>query len=239
MASDVKLISRKHADKIVDDLLNKYPKGPRNRLSKDDYRDEEKWLWNKRRYVKYTKLSVDTPEWRCPEINRASFGYGDTMLAMVSYHINEAGGMREYLRARDRDCGSRAITRRCNRLERRVGEAKKRFTDAPGRGIYRVRSSADVHLYVISNSGDTAKFLAKTMLATSGIESDNMYTTKIGVASVEILKKYNDESYKMALRRSKNLQQRIETQKAQIVSLNRLAESLSDFGNIQPDMLSE
>ena len=237
MASDIKLISRKRADKIVDDLLNKYPKGPRGLLKKEHYSIDSVWHWSSKRYTKEVVLPEDL--W-CAYKNAKSFGYGDDVLAMVHYHINEAGGMRQYLRDRDKSCGKVAITRRTNRLDRRVTKTNSRFVEASGRGIYKVRNSSDVNLYVISNSPETAKFLAKTMLATSGIEStSHMYAKKITVASTEILKKYNDESYKSALRRTQSLAKNIERQKAQIVALNHLAESIIDFGDIQPDMLSE
>ena len=237
MASDVKLISRKQADKIVDDLLNKYPKGPKGLLKKEHYSMGETYCWQNRKYIKEVVLPEDL--W-CAYKNAKSFGYGDDVLAMVQYHISEDGGMRTYLRHRDKNCGKVAITRRTNRLDRRVTKTQARFVEAKGRGIYRVRNSSDVNLYVISNSLETAKFLAKTMLATSGIQStSHMYAKKVTVASTEILKKYNNESYKSALRRSQSLAKDIEKQRAQIIALNHLAESIIDFGDIQPDILSE
>jgi len=239
MAANVKLISQKHADKIVDDLLKKYPQGPKLRLSKDHYTLSESWDWRRRRYIRTVVLDEETPEWRCHETNLKSFGYGDGMLSMVIHYIEKAGGMRSYLRGRDRDCGEAAITRRANRLEKRISTAHARFTSADGRGIYRVRSNG-INIYVISNSTTTAKLLGKTMLATSGINlEDAIYSTKVSVASVELLKKYNDDSYKQALQRVQRLHKQIERQKAEVIAMNHLAESIMDFGNIQPDMLSD
>jgi hypothetical protein len=235
--ADIKLISRKRADQIVDDLLKKYPKGPKGLLKKDHYTINEKWSYRDRRY----KKTVHLPEglW-CAYGNHESFGYGDELMCMVQYHINDAGGSRSYLKSRDSDAGQRALTRRSNRIDIRVGQASKRFLDSEGRGVYRVDTDAHVNLYVIANSNKSAQFLGKTMLATSGItQRRHMYTRMIAVASTELLKKYTEKSYKKALYRAKALQDEIENKKAMIVSMNSLAEAINEFGDIQPDILSE
>ena len=240
--SEVKLISRKYADKIVEDLLKKYPKGPKGRLCKDNYSIEENWAWRRRSYVKTVVINESTPEWRCHESKRQSFGYGDEILSMVLYHMNKTGGIRCYLRSIDKDCGEAAITRRYNRIDKRIGGAHKRFTGSDeGRGVYRVRTSSEINVYVISNSLSTAKFLGQTMLASSGIggDVDSYYVSKIAVASPEILKEYNEHSYKSTLRRVSQLSQQIERKKERIISLNHLAQSLADFGTMQSDQLQE
>ena len=235
--ADIKLISRKLADQIVDDLLKKYPKGPKGLLRKDHYDVAEEWHYQTRRYKKYVKL----PEglW-CAYGNHESFGYGDELLSMVQHHINDAGGTRSYLRERDSCARAAALTRRSNRIDLRVGKASKRFLEEGGRGIYRVDTDAHINLYVIANSDKSAQFLGKTMLATSGIiQKRHMYTRKVSVASIELLKTYTEKSYKKALYRVKSLQDDIEKKKVMIVSMNSLAEAINDFGDIQPDMLSE
>jgi hypothetical protein len=235
--ADIKLISRRRCDQIVDDLLNKYPKGPKGLLKKEHYTIHESWSYRARRYKKYVKLPEDL--W-CAYGNSDSFGYGDELLSMVQYHISNAGGTRSYLEVRDADAKGGALTRRSNRIEQRVGTASKRFIEAGDRGIYKVDNDSTVSLYVIANSDKSAQFLAKTMLATSGIiQKRHMYTRKIAVASTELLKTYTDMSHKRSLSRAKSLKDEIEKNKVKIIALSHLSEAIKDFGDIQPAMLSD
>jgi|LWDU01.1.fsa_nt_gi hypothetical protein len=237
MATDVKLISRTYSDRIVNDLLKKYPKGPKGLLKKEHYVNHEDYDYRSRRYKKY--LTLPEGLW-CTYGNHASFGYEVELLCMVQHHINAAGGTRPYLQRIDSDAGGTAITRRANRIDRRVGKASRRFLDAGGRGIYRVDNESSVNLYVIANSDKSAQFLARTMLATSGIiQKRNMYTRKVAVSSTEILKAFMDKSSKTAMIRVKSYKEEIEKKQARIIALNHLAEAIGDFGNIQSDMLSE
>ena len=233
--NNVKMISRKQADRIVDDLLDKYPSGPQCRFAKCHYEQNEKWVQRYNAYRKYVVLSSAAPGLD-PE-KAASFGYGDEMLTMVEHHIGS--NTRSYVRTRYPDISSTAVSRRQNRLDDRVGSAVRRFRSGSGRGIYKVSNDSDVALYVIANTDTSACFLVKTILATAGFNTKRRtYASRVHVASAELLKGLTDQTVATAKRRQASYLREIEDRTSRAEKLTHLIESVLELGEIQPDLLS-
>ena len=214
-------------DKIVDDLLSKFPSGPRGVLTKDNY-DMDMRHSNAANVYRLTAV--------CEE---KYFGYDEDILMQVFWRMSE-GNIREYIRSRWTDIGSRAISRRYNILSDRLDRAVNRFRRQNARGIWEVTYyPKNIKLYVMASSSDTSRMLARTMLAGCGIivEEQRFYSSRVNVDCPSTLKHYTDRNFETVKHSIKHSIEKLEDLKAKIESLNNLKTVLETFGDVQHEML--
>ena len=167
------------------------------------------------------------------------FGYDEDILMQVFWRMSE-GNIREYIRSRWTDIGSRAISRRYNILSDRLDRAVNRFRRQNARGIWEVTYyPKNIKLYVMASSSDTSRMLARTMLAGCGIivEEQRFYSSRVNVDCPSTLKHYTDRNFETVKHSIKHSIEKLEDLKAKIESLNNLKTVLETFGDVQHEML--
>ncbi len=108
-------------DEIVNDLLQRFPLGPNKTLTRDDYYTS----WDG-----HPALDVDTTGY-----HKESCGYPD----LVLYRLNLVGwDIRDYIRQRWPELAQAGVTRRYNRLEKRIERANCRVRRAGLPGLWKV-----------------------------------------------------------------------------------------------------
>ena len=226
------MITRQKADFIVDDLLKKYPTGPRGRFTKHDYEPKEEYCRRYNDYKTYYHVVKRHQHWE-------SYGYGDEVLMMVFEIVRKCGGYRPYAKQRWPDAGGTAISRRVNRIEKRVSAAVDRFKKSEGHGIFEVKNESGISIYVIATTKNSAAFLGKTMLASAGFNNDRyLYAAKITVASSDILRSKMEGAIASAERKMISHRTRIKDSESSISAIERLVESISIMQGGQEDTLS-
>ena len=220
-------LTRKQCDKIADDLLTRFPAGPKGLLQKHDYKMEEQWNSTARVYR-------STP---VPPVNY--FGYDTDTLMMVYWQMDE-GDLRGYIRSRWPTIGSKAVTRRYNILSERVLPAVQKFKRTDDRGIWKVTCAhKDISIYVIASSKRTSMLLAKTMIAGCGmiVSDSELYSNRVNVSCTSTLTYYSERNLSNVKRKLKQSKEKIESLKLSVQHLYQLEETLDNFGGIQSGML--
>jgi hypothetical protein len=219
-------MTNERRDAIADDLLQKYPAGPKGSLTRHSYSHEQEWCYDRRDYI--TKIISPVP----------NFGYDDETIVRLHHAMEES--VSYYVRARWPDIGKRAKTRRANRLEERIHKPARSWSyGTTGRAIYSVNGSDySTKLYVIANSENTAEFLAKTVLAGAGVSQETGSVSKVYPPDLKALAFYNETAVVKAGQSLKSLHERIETTQAKINNVLAFSEMLTNFGTHQHDILS-
>jgi len=220
-------LTKKQSDKIVDDLLSRYPAGPKGTIQKHDYEMRE--VWNSSARV-YRSTPVPPVEY---------FGYDVDTLMMVSWQSNQ-GELRGYIRERWQTIGSKAVARRYNILAERLTPAVQKFKRTDDRGIWNVSDHRkDIKIYVIASSKSTSILLAKTMLAGCGmiVSDHDLYSNRVNVACTSTLTYYSERNLANVKRKLKRSKAKIDELKNNVKNLNQLEETLDNFGGIQSGML--
>jgi len=220
-------LTKKQSDKIVDDLLSRYPSGPKGTIQKHDYTMRE--MWNSSARV-YRRTPVPPVEY---------FGYDVDTLMMVYWQMNE-GDLRGYIRGRWQTIGSKAVARRYNIISERLTPAVQKFKRIDDRGIWNVSDHRkDIKIYVIASSKSTSILLAKTMLAGCGmiVSDHDLYSNRVNVACTSTLTYYSERNLANVKRKLKRSKAKIDELKNNVKNLNQLEETLDNFGGIQSGML--
>ena len=165
-------------DRVVDDLLEKYPKGPRGILRKHHYDVDKEYDYNVNKYRDYVKLRS------LPGVS-PYFGYDKEFLARIHWSMNR-GDYSTYIRDRWDTIGKRARTRRYNRLNRRIARAFGSWKDEEGsQAIYSVRLPfISSFIHVIATSETAARQIARTVAAGAGIVSQDDYKFRVNKTCV-------------------------------------------------------
>tara|TARA_R110002020_G_scaffold67820_2_gene177903 strand:- start:873 stop:1559 length:687 start_codon:yes stop_codon:yes gene_type:complete len=226
--TEIYTLSPDEADSIIDDLLKKYPAGPRGNWTKEDYT------------VEYDMWSSSAGVYRdVPMPPIPYFGYSvDKLMRVYSYMLSR-GGTRQYIGDRFK-IGTKAVSRRYNRLEDRVKPAVQKFKRGAEDGtpaIYEV-SIPGLHqdIHVIATSTRAAETLAKTVCAGAGvIASDGYYhTVRQSPADHEILRQKRASEISNITNTIKSSQAKIRQIKDKVTKLLDISVVLSEF-NLQTD----
>ena len=162
-AIDVSKITRETQVAVIEDLLRKYPRGPKGTLTKDDYVGS----WNTDPVTKEEDGFLR--EWDSKDLNRTICGYKFVDL----YHLFTAKGKAPYFEnlveaVDERDfIPQRALTRRSRRLEHRIGTAIRRVNSVGIKGVYSVQPRYGYNIpnfYVYANNVEDASIQAAMML---------------------------------------------------------------------------
>jgi|1_EtaG_2_1085319.scaffolds.fasta_scaffold00839_7 hypothetical protein len=222
-----KIISDHERDQIVDDLLKKFPQGPRKRLTKDDYEVKERWSSFKNCYAKIVVPLV------------SNFGYTQEQIVKVHWAMDEER-IRPYIRERWPTIGVKAVSRRENRLEERIAPIVNSFKGSSGRGVWNVRFGETFGLHVIANTRESAIFLAKTILAGNLIPDDSDFqAVRVNVDDPKLLDHYNTRSLKRIRSRIEIVTDRMEINRKKTEGMKKLCLSLDDLGDYQASLLQD
>ena len=150
--SMVEKLSKSRIDKIMDDLIKRFPGGPDGSYEKSDYSFSH-------------DFSRAAQVWRdVPVAPTAHFGYSLEDLIQVWMSADD-GNIREYIRKRWPDLGHKGVSRRYNILFDRLVVAKDIFTRSDGPGIWKVSpNNLRGSLYVYAGNKETAILLGKAIL---------------------------------------------------------------------------
>ena len=231
MANQVHIISPRRRDAIIDDLLKLHPTGPRGNLVKDDYKRGHQWSSTRSGYVNMTTPLRDGRAW-------PHYGYDVETLQRV-WHETDQGNYRSYLRTRwGSDIGSKAVSRRENRLRDRLQPAHDAFIRQNTRGIWECRAAYGLRLFVMAGSSETAILLTKTMLAGCGFKVDDYVRANlVNVPDPKLLAHYNNKNMERVASSLKRSIKTIEDEKQNVSTYKEMITALEDFGAIQPEML--
>ena len=227
------LISIQRRDAIVDDLISQHPKGPNGTLTKNDYYRTQRYSQSRRMYLKTT---IPTSE----GASDSFFGYDLDTLQRVWWECNR-GDLSSYVCERWEDKGQKARKRRFNRLFDRLTPGHDAFRKQAARGIWEVRLSYRVKLYVMAGSSNTAKLLTRTMLAGCGMkfETHQLRANLINVDEPDLLAHYTNKNMKTVSDTIARSLREIKTLKETVEQHTHLLSALEDFGEVQPSMLGE
>ena len=218
----------KRRDKMIDDLLSKFPIGPRGVIDRTQYRKKYQWSAAKSEYCDLIVPDDDKSKY---------YGYDIEDFVRLDYAV---GNLRDYIRKRWDDISWRAVTRRYNRLYDRIHPTVRSFKSGEGHGIWKVDfSDHSLSMFVIAGNGKTAELLGKTMVAGSGLISNRIYRSRVNVADPELLAHYNNKNFGNVESKLKSSKASLIKLKEKIESLKKLQLSLSDFGSLQPDILTK
>ena len=212
-------IEEKTVDVLIEDLLSKFPKGSKGKLTKDDYSEDYRWRSSTDRYT-----NVIFPK----DGNNWGWDYETTARSMFWIEQN-FGSVRRYLRARDPDAGSKAISRRENRLTDRL--TKRGWERSDGPAIWQVRLGHSAELHVITSSERSAVILGKTVAAGAGIVSDRIWASKHSPADMTILNDLRTEQVKRITAKVESNTKRIQELKDSSAALLELCVSLQEFNS--------
>ena len=219
---------------ILNDLLEKYPKGPRRKMKKSDYYTTRKYRPSTGHYGSVTVDAVRKPG--------MLFGYDISTLAKFAYAID--GNYRYVINAASGNSllTAKSVSRRANRLQDRIEEIHSTFANSNVRSIYRVTFS-DMYGYsyrsnwtnptvmVVASNENAALLLGKTVAAGAGIV---LKDEQINVRRVNVADKYIIEQVKLNCMKNitgslSKLKKDAERIKSQIEHLVNFSVSLSSF----------
>ena len=231
MAKQTHIISPNRRDAIIDDLLKLHPTGPRGNLVKDDYKRGHQYSSTRRGYINMTTPNRDGRAY-------PYFGYDLETLQRVWYEASN-GNYRSYIRSRwGDDIGSKAVSRRENRLRDRLQPAHDAFIRQNTRGIWECRATYGLKLFVMAGSQETAILLTKTMLAGCGFTVDEyVRASLVNVADPKLLANYNNTNMERVANSLKTSINTIEKEKHNVSTYKEMITALEDFGKVQPEML--
>lgn len=214
-------ISNQKVDQVIDDLLLKFPKGEKGKLSKTDYGTEWDWRPSTSQYTHI--ITCNEPYW----------GWSAETLYRVHYKILQGGSLRSFIRSRDENASSKAISRRENRLQDRLYDAKRNWERSTGDAIWTVRVGHGVEVHVISSSEKSAEMLGKTVAAGAGMyaSSEKLWTRKAAPADDKILKELRLRQVKSITEAVKRNAEKIEELKRKSASLMEMCVSLQEFNS--------
>ena len=205
-------------DNIIDDLLKKYPHGPKGVSL--TYTHGESWCRERRKYV-----NVYTPS--VPD-----FGYTDEVLFSLNIHSrNQAlsyiqkrffAGKNNWEIGRQKS----TVTRRANRLWQRLSDPVSQVLQRGAKGIYKIgrmhRSSAKPMGYVFACSVDEANTVMRTFFPTLDPGAYTAYFVEIG--NIEKLHEYNKLVQEMFVRKKQDLEKEIKRAEGEIAQLDAHSE---------------
>ena len=212
-------------DTIIDDLLEKYPKGPRGNLQKKHYTHNDEWCNDRKAYITKVIPPVD------------NFGYTIETIVRL-YHA--APDLRTYVQERWDSLKRTGVSRRTNRLQSRISEPYRQWVRTDDRAIYKVDVFDYVPVYVIASSKRTARYIAKTLVIGTGLEGNTEHssTRKVFLADTDALQVYNKNSQKKIDQRIEITLGKIENLQKDSEKLIALSESVKNYGSVQYDFLT-
>tara|TARA_E500000331_G_scaffold343338_1_gene378045 strand:- start:765 stop:1460 length:696 start_codon:yes stop_codon:yes gene_type:complete len=220
-------IERKTVDRVISDLLLKYPTGKTGRVKKEHYRTTERWRPSTDRYA----MMVIGDE----DLNSKNFGWDiETVVRAKHYIQHNIGSLRAYLREMYPDSGCKSISRKENRLNDRLPEMQKaweRLNDSDAIWCVRLAHSAKVH--VIASSEKSAELLGKTVAAGAGIlcNDSRYWATKEGPADPEVLDSLRKEQVRRITSTIESNRRRVKELNSTSAALVELCVSLQEFNN--------
>jgi hypothetical protein len=153
----IRPISERRRKDMVEDLVRKYPYGPRGRkrgLGKEHYSVTERYSSFHNGYRMLTML-ISKKEGE-------SFGY--TNLDIYKLHFRFPSDVRDYIRQNWPTLSTMAISKRSNRIWVRIQNAVNEIRSVGSTGIYRVQFGAGRQAYIHANSTADAVVYAEAML---------------------------------------------------------------------------
>ena len=197
-------ITKQRAQRIVEDLLQKYPKGPRGRkgFKKEDYQTRDHYFDDVNEYRMQTTLACGTK----------NFGYSDKDLlevSMVKFAEGQTGTFatsewdwRDAIRGiyPALSYNSKAITTRARRLSRRVGTpAQKLVQSGTLAGCYRVQfgwGNDGGSVVAYGNTSEDAQTVAELMCGHAFPNVRVRNTQLISIRNVGAITKINEHAVK-------------------------------------------
>ena len=232
--SDYTSLSDKKRDTIIDDLLMKFPTGPKGRLKKDDYTMSHRWVQSSDSYRDVAQPPDDNPY----------YGYDRETFARLLWACSK-GNLRSYLNDRFTKVGRKAISRRFNRLDDRLRDPAQRWQrDNDGSAaIWSAKiPQVDVVLYVVSTGEPAAKMVAKTIAAGAGIvvkDVNDYYTgfrcTKVHPVDNVTMAFYREKSLSQVSKEMKSAHETISSYQKRAENLINLSVSLREFTAFQQE----
>ena len=199
-------MNKKTRDGIIDDLLQKRPKGPGG--VEITYEVEESYDWHKDKYFKVLIPS------------HKNYGYEDKILFQLMLHGQE--DVRKYVRQRwfanQGDPPRATVTRRTNRIWSRIENAVKNVKTTGGRGIYKVhtRWGSDSRAYIFARDAEEALIMYKTFFPKT---DENIKAGFVEFGDAELLYQRNNKLCQANKDRIKRLKGEIRFANEKIKSL--------------------
>ncbi len=229
-------------DKIVDDLLLRYPKGVRGKLKKSDYDIDERYDYDRGTYVKFVETidgRSDNWGWTAEDLFDLNFKNQDQVEAYIKERffendITHRGGY-----------GSKraTMTRKVRRLWNRVSPAVRKVVNEGGKGVYHIKSSGyrgDNLGHIFASSKEKAENIAAVMLAHVLTEDDRRYGNGIqaqlvtrddiqgAVAKNATFFRRMESSIEESENRIKQIEKEIERKQAKLAAMMGLQSMLLD-----------
>lgn len=220
-------IERKTVDRVISDLLLKYPTGKTGKVKKEHYRVVENWRPSTDKYAMMVLGNED--------LNSKNFGWDIETVVRARYYIqHNVGSIRNYLREMYPDSGHKSISRKENRLADRLPNIQKAWDKLYGNdAIWCVRLAHNARVHVIASSEKSAELLGKTVAAGAGIlSSDSRYwATKEGPADPEVLSSLRNQQVKRITSTIESNKRRVSELNEASAALVELCVSLQEFNH--------
>ena len=170
-------MNQNRKDKIIDDLLLRYPKGARGKLKKSDYEIDENYDYDRHTYVKHVetvKGRSDNWGWTAEDLFDLSFKSHD----QVEQYIKERFFKEDVTHRGGYGSKRATLTRKTRRIWSRIQPAIKKVVGEGGRGVYHVKASGyrgDSLGHIFAESKDKAENIASVMLSHILTDEDKRY----------------------------------------------------------------
>jgi len=213
---------------IIKDLIQKYPKGPTGKLTKDDYSTHYTYDSCSSNYRNLTFLTADYES----DDATTSFGYSLHTLMEIAAHpeINTAVSAladdewdwKRIVRAVYPEISSKAVTSRARRLTRRIGNpASKLWRSGTVAGVYKVAFEGGMagSVYAYGQNKQDAAIVAKTMCGFAYENADPRWINLESLRDVSTITELNTKS-------SDAIQEAIDEKLARVVEIKEQIEGL-------------
>ena len=214
---------------IIKDLIQKYPKGPAGKLTKDDYSTHYTYDSCSSNYRNLTFLTADYES----SDATTNFGYSlDTLMEIAAHpEINpsprqvladDEWDWRRVVRAIYPEISGKAVTSRARRLTRRIANpASKLWRSGTVAGVYKVafESGTAGAVYAYGQNKQDAAIVAKTMCGFAYENVDPRWINLQSLRDVSTITELNTQS-------SNAIQETIDEKLAKIVKIKEQIEGL-------------
>lgn len=235
-------LSKSDAAKIINDLLQKFPRGPKGSkgLKRDDYCERECW----------DDITGDYRRLVQPATDRSKhYGYSQEIILQLSTMDYDGDGdgsfrttewdFRNAVRALYPELGYRgkAITSRSRRLARRIGKPVNKLVrsgDLPG--VYRVEygyGTTGGQICAYGNSANDAKIVVEMMTKHAYNGDDSRSVDLISTEDVNAITKYNARAVKQCQKEIDRLQSKIAEWEKSIANLESKKDTIQSFSTLQ------
>ncbi len=170
-------MNQNRKDKIIDDLLLRYPKGSRGKLKKSDYVIDENYDYDRHVYVKHVETmdgSSDNWGWTAEDLFDLSLKSHD----QVEQYIKERFFKEDVTHRGGYGSKRATLTRKTRRVWTRIQPAIKKVMGEGGRGVYQVKAGGyrgDNLGHIFAQSKEKAENIAAVMLSHILTDEDKRY----------------------------------------------------------------